>query len=137
MLYLAPNTSEQSIYVTAYEGRTLLDESFTDYLIVLYQNFGAIDYAFIANVESDNIRYTKILIDTNDDDPTNGNILVPADISGMFHYAIYGQNSDTNLDFMDDTVVGQVEIGTLIFTDSDTPYISVNTPTPSIKSYAG
>jgi hypothetical protein len=137
MIYLAANTASQKIRVTAYEGRMLLDESFTDYLVVFYQNFGDVDYAFIANVEEDNYRYSSFLIDTDDDDPTNGNILVPSNIEGFFTYIIYGQNSDTNLDPMDSSVVGEVERGYLRFTDTASLINNGNTPTPTIQSYAG
>ena len=137
MLYLIPNTSGQSLYVTAYEGRALLDESFTDYLVVLNQTLGSESFAFIANVETDNYRYSKFLIDTDDDDPTNGNLLVPENISGTFSYTIYGQNSSTNLDPLDSVVVGVIEIGTLIFVSETEYYNQNNIPIPIIESYGG
>lgn len=137
MLYLSPNTSGQTLYTTAYEGRQWLSEAFEQYLIVFYQNMGDTSYAFIGNVDSDNYRYTNFDIDTNDDDPTNGNILIPEEINGFFNYIIYGQNSTTNLDPLDSSVVGEVERGYLRILDPETAFNNDNTPTPTIGTYAG
>lgn len=137
MIRIAPNTAAQKLYTTAYQGRALLDESFSDYLIVFYQNIGDTQYAVIGDVETDNNRYTEFNIDTNDDDPTVGNVQIDEDINGFFRYFIYGQNSSTNLDPMDAVVVGEVERGLLYITDPNETFEADNVPEVTFKSYAG
>lgn len=137
MIRLAPNTAGQKIYTTAYQGRILLDESFSNYLILFYRGMGDTEYAFIGSVDSDNTRYTSFDIDTNSDDAVNGNILIPDAVNGYFHYIIYGQNSATNLDPMDATVVGEVERGLTYITDPNEQFTSVNTPEATFKVYDG
>jgi beta-glucanase (GH16 family) len=66
-------------------------------------------FACIFNVEYDNERYTQAALPTNNDDPVNGEILLTE--SGLYTYTIYGQNSDSNLDPTDASVVGVCEIG--------------------------
>lgn len=137
MITLAPNTSGQKIYTTAYQGRILLDESFSDYLILFYQGAGSVEYAFIGNVNTDNPRYTAFDIDTDTDAPTSGNVLIPDNINGIFYYIIYGQNSDSNLDPMDSVVVGEVERGYVRITDPAVTFNSDNTPEATFTTYAG
>lgn len=137
MITLAPNTSGQRFFTTAYQGRILLDESFTDYLILFYQSMGDNTYAFVGNVDIDNNRYTSFDIDTDTDDPTAGNVEIPESINGYFHYIIYGQNSSTNLDPLDASVVGEVERGLAHITNPATLWNSDNVGTPTFKVYAG
>ena len=137
MITLLPNTSGQKIYTTAYQGRALLDESFSDYLIIFYQALGSIEYALIGEIDTDNSRYTAFYIDTDADAPTSGNVLIPSDINGIFNYYIYGQNSATNLDPMDADVVGIVEQGLLRVGNPTETFEANNVPEPTFKSYAG
>jgi len=137
MLQLYPNTSGQTLYTTAYEAKQWLSETFTDYLITFQQEFGVVDFAFIGDIDSDNYRYTNFLIDTDDDDPTAGNLLIPTTTNGLFTYIIYGQNSITNLDPENAVVVGEVERGYLRIFESTEPFNNDNTPNPSIATYGG
>ena len=103
----------------------------------MYRGMGDTTYAFIGNVSTDNARYTAFDIDTNDDDAENGNILIPVTVNGYFDYIIYGQNSATNLDPLDATVVGELERGYVFITDPNEQFTSVNTPTSSFITHDG
>jgi hypothetical protein len=48
--------------------------------------------------------------------------------AGRYHYEVYGQNSDTNTDPTDASVVGKVEEGLMILSNG-TNYFDVSTPT--------
>ena len=77
-------------------------------------------YYLIANVNTENARYTKIDIGTDTDDAVNGSIQITS--TGQFYYTVYGQNSDTNLDPEDAAVVGIVEVGLLELVTQETYY---------------
>jgi len=130
MITLRPNYSiRQKILCTPFEARKFL-ASFTHYLVVLRNDSSEETLAFVGDVTFDNERYTQLQIRTNTDDPTNGNILLTE--SGLYTYTIYGQNSDSNLDPDDATVVGTCEVGPcrILFDgqayDFDTPSIPDN-----------
>lgn len=100
--------------------------AFDQYLLFLTNLATNETFACILNVEADNDRYTQALIGTNADEPTSGNMVISE--SGLYEYAIYGQNSTSNLNPNDATVVGQCEIGTLRITGEsawNTPVISI------------
>lgn len=113
------------MYVTPFEARKFL-ASFTDYLVVLRNDASEETYAFIANVIYDNERYSQFRISTATDNPTAGNILLTE--SGLYTYTIYGQNSDTNLDPEDASVVGVCEVGACRITDNQV-YFNYDSPT--------
>ena len=116
MIHLAPNALSNRVYVTPFEARKFL-AAFTDYLMVLKNNATEEEYALILNVVVDNERYTTGSIATDTDDPENGEILLTE--SGLYTYTIYGQNSATNLDPTDATVVGVCEIGACKVSDEE------------------
>lgn len=101
-------------------------DPFANYL-VLFQSMGSReDYYFIGNVETDNPRYTALSINTNNDDPLNGDILLEE--SGQYFYKVWGQNSTSNLDPTNVAVVALIEEGTLEVTGAigyDIPTINV------------
>lgn len=125
MITLRPNQAGQKIYCTPFEARKFL-ASFTDYLVVLRNDSSEETYAFIPNVTYDNERYSQFRISTATDNPTSGNILLTE--SGLYTYTIYGQNSDTNLDPDDASVVGTCEVGPCRILFDETPY-DFDTPT--------
>lgn len=125
MVNLLPNTAGQRMYCTPFEARKFL-ASFTDYLVVLRNDASEETYAFIANVIYDNERYSQFRISTATDNPTSGNILLTQ--SGLYTYTIYGQNSDTNLDPEDASVVGVCEVGACRITDNQV-YFDPDYPT--------
>ena len=126
MIHLEPNSAtEQNIYLTLQEMKKDFDP-FANYL-VLFQSMGSReDYYFIGNVETDNPRYTALSINTNNDDPLNGDILLEE--SGQYFYKVWGQNSTSNLDPTNVAVVALIEEGTLEVTGAigyDIPTINV------------
>lgn len=120
MIRLTANSSEeQYIYLTLQEMKKHYD-AFTNYLFIL-QNMATSDkLAFIGDVEVDNDRYTKIAVYTNQPLAVSSRILLTQ--TGMYRYSVYGQNSTTNLDPTDATVVGLLEVGTLEVPTTDDAY---------------
>ena len=114
MITLAPNSStEQFFYLTLQEAKKDFD-AFTNYLVEFRSLSSEEEFYFIADVVTDNARYTKISINTDANQPTAGHILLTE--SGQYSYKVWGQNSTTNLDPADATVVALIERGTLTVT---------------------
>ena len=111
MIHLNPNSAtEQFIYLTLQEMKKDLDP-FTHYLIIL-ENMASTDkHAFVGDVEVDNARYTKISVYTNQPLGTASRVLLIE--TGFYTYKAYGQNSSTNLNATDASVVCLLEQGTL------------------------
>lgn len=111
MIHLNPNSAtEQTIYFTLQEMKKDFD-TFANYLVHFQSMASREDYYFIGDVATDNPRYTALSIFTNVDDALNGDILLEE--SGQYFYKVYGQNSTTNLDPEDVSVVALIEQGTL------------------------
>ena len=85
--------------------------TFTNYLVLFQSMASRKSIYFIGDVETDNERYTALSIFTNNNDPTNGDILL--EDAGQYFYKVYGQNSTSNLDPTDAVVVALIEEGTL------------------------
>jgi hypothetical protein len=109
MNYLQTNTANQTLLFSLKEGGLLFDTTYTDYLLVI-QNEVTLALFYVIPIQiSENDRVTTLSISTNDDDPTNGSILV---VDGTrYNFIIYGQNSDTNLDPTNAVVVGEIKRG--------------------------
>lgn len=114
MIHLAPNTAQQIAYLTPFEARKFLP-AFTNYLMVITSQATDETVACVLSVLVDNERYTKIGIATNDTAPEDGEVLLTE--SGLYTYEVYGQNSVTNTDPTDASVVGLCEIGTMKLSD--------------------
>ena len=114
MIHLSPNTASNTVNVTPFEARKFLP-SFTNYLLVLVNEATKDRFACVFNFAFDNDRYTQGDLPTNNDDPVNGEILLTE--SGLYTYTIYGQNSDSNLDPNDASVVGVCEVGSCKVSD--------------------
>jgi hypothetical protein len=109
MNYLQTNTASQTLLLSLKEGVLLFDTTYTDYLLVIQNEVTLQTYYVIPIQISENDRVTTLAISTNDDDPTNGSILV---VDGTrYNFIIYGQNSDTNLDPTNAVVVGEIKRG--------------------------
>lgn len=108
MIRLQPNTATQTLYVSPFQARKYL-ASFTQYLVEFKNMANSKTYTIILRVDSDNERYTQATIGTNIDQATSGNITITD--TGFFTYTIYGQNSTTNLDPLNASVVGICEKG--------------------------
>jgi hypothetical protein len=114
MITLAPNSStEQFFYLTLQEAKKDFD-AFTNYLVEFRSLSSEEEFYFIADVVTDNARYTKISINTDANQPTAGHVLLTE--SGQYSYKVWGQNSTTNLDPTDSRVVAMIERGTLTVT---------------------
>jgi len=126
MITLLPNTASQILYCTPFSSRKDYDVTITNYLFVVQSLQTDAKYYFIANVDTDNARYTEISISTNVDAATSGNILLTD--SGQYSYIIYGQTNATNLDPTNIVVIGELERGLMTFTGDNawtTPSISI------------
>jgi len=118
MLHLRPNATTNRVVVSPYQARKFL-ATFTHYLVELKSEGEGTKYHFIPEPSSDNERYTRFGLATNSNDPTNGEILLQR--SGLYTYKIWGQNSATNLDPTDESVVGICEVGACKVSD-ELPY---------------
>lgn len=115
MIHLIPNTSEQFGYITPFEARKFLS-AFTHYLMVFESQATHNTFACVLDVSVDNERYTKFAIDTSVANASAGDVLITE--SGLYTYSVYGQNSSTNTNPQDATVVGVCEVGTAKFEDA-------------------
>ena len=111
MIHLNPNSAdEQFIYLTLAEMKKDFD-AFTNYLIILENMASTDQHAFVGDVEVDNARYTKISVYTNQPLGSSSRVLLTE--TGLYTYKAYGQNSSTNLNANDASVVALLEEGTL------------------------
>lgn len=108
MIHLTPNVEGNSVAVNPYQARKFLP-TFTTYLMALVEEATGNTTVFIPDVTEDNERYTRISLPTNAEDLVNGSIRLTR--SGLYTYKIFGQNSATNLDPEDASVVGICEVG--------------------------
>ena len=129
MIRLTPNSGTQAIYLTLQDAAR--DWTYTNYLFKLVNRMSKEAFYFVAYVVVDNPRYTRIDVATNTDDTNN----VLLEDTGYYDYAVYVQNSNTNLDPAN--ALAKVEIGTLFVTGaaiSNAPSITI---TDDIVYYGG
>lgn len=132
MVTLLPNTASQFIYLSL--GDRVKDfAAFTNYLVEFENQLSNKKYYLIGDPSVDNSRYTKLAISTNVDDATAGDIKIEE--TGLFNYAIYGQNSSTNLDPANATVVGTIAKGVLKVLTQETYYNAQTADIPSNVIY--
>lgn len=117
MVYLNTNTANQYAWLSLDEGRQYFNVAFTNYLLVLTYEMTGEKLAQVVDVITENERVTKIRLTT-----------VGLLDAGRYHYEVYGQNSDTNTDPTDASVIGKVEDGLMILSNG-TNYFDVSTPT--------
>jgi len=110
MIRLQPLTQDQEFYVTPFEARKFLP-TFVEYLFEFQSQATSEKFYMIGNALDDNERFSRFQIDTSADFPTSGDVKLAE--SGLYTFAIYGQNSGTNIDPTDASVVGLLERGTL------------------------
>ena len=125
MIHLQPNTGNQTIFASPFQARKFL-ASFTNYLLILTNVATEETFAAILVVGVDNERYSSFRFWTDSLDPEDGKVLLRE--SGLYTYEIYGQNSTTNTDPTDATVVGLCEIGPCKVADSaawDIPEVTI------------
>jgi len=117
MVYLNTNTANQYAWLSLDEGRQYFNVAFTHYLLVMTYEMTGEKLEQVVVVINENERVTKIRLTT-----------VGLIDAGRYHYEVYGQNSDTNTDPTDASVVGKVEEGLMILSNG-TNYFDVSTPT--------
>jgi len=117
MVYLNTNTANQDAWLSLDEGRAYFNVAFTHYLLVITYEMTGEQLAQVVTVINENERVTKIRLTTVG--------LVDA---GRYHYEVYGQNSSSNTDPTNASVVGLIEKGLMILQDG-TIYFDVSTPT--------
>ncbi len=135
MNYLQTNTASQTLLLSLKEGVLLFDTTYTNYLLVIQNEITLETFYVIPAQISENDRVTTLSISTNDDDPTNGSILVTN--GGRYNFIIYGQNSTTNLDPTDSDVVGEIKRGFIQFETVVNYYNQPNIIIPSDIEYNG
>lgn len=108
MIRLNPNSGTQAIFLTLQDAAR--DWQYTNYLFKLVHRMSKEEFFFVGDVVVDNPRYTRIDVATNTDD-TNNVLLTD---TGYYDYAVYVQNSESNLDPAN--ALAKVEIGTLFVT---------------------
>jgi hypothetical protein len=126
MIVLTTNTSAQHVYMTLQEGRAPLPV-FSHYLLVLtYEEHGAggSPVGTVPVVVYENYRTTLLIV-------TTAGIELP----GRYRYQVYGQNSPTNTDPEDASVVGLVEQGHLQINNGATYYAPPSFTIPSNVNY--
>ena len=117
MVYLNTTTANQYAWLSLDEGRQYFNVAFTHYLLVMTYEMTGEQLAQVVEVINENERVTKIRLSTVG--------LVDA---GRYHYEMYGQNSSTNINPNDSSVVGLVEKSLMVLQDG-TIYFDVSTPT--------
>jgi hypothetical protein len=124
MLILQPNQANQTGRLTLFEGKSVL-ETFTHYLLVLNLDDSGVTtsnkLAQVITVTLDNARITTFTCTT-----------VGLEYSGRYYYEVYGQNSASNIDPNNASVVGLIERGSAIISDNGTYYTdntTINTTT--------
>jgi hypothetical protein len=135
MNYLQTNTASQTLLLSLKEGVLLFDTTYTDYLLMIQNEITLETFYVIPAQISENDRVTTLAISTNDDDPTNGSILVVN--GGRYNFIIYGQNSDTNLDPQNADVVGEIKRGFIQMETLVNYYDQPNIIIPSDIEYNG
>lgn len=135
MNYLQTNTASQTLLLNLKSGSLLFATTYTNYLVVIQNEITLQKFYVIPSTISENDRITTLAISTNNDDPTNGSILVLN--GGRYNFIVYGQNSDANLDPTDDSVVGEIKRGFIQFETLVNYYDQPNIVIPSDIEYNG
>jgi len=121
MVYLNTNTAGQTLRLSLDEARQYYSTAFTDYLLLIYHeensNVGN-SIAQVPTIVVENQRYTELTVTT-----------IGLTLPGRYRYDVYGQNSNSNTDPNDASVVGLCERGYLYLNDSgvyfDVPTITI------------
>jgi hypothetical protein len=121
MVYLNTNTAGQTLRLSLDEARQYYSTAFTDYLLLIYHeensNVGN-SIAQVPPIVVENQRYTELTVTT-----------IGLTLPGRYRYDVYGQNSNSNTDPNDASVVGICERGYLYLNDSgvyfDVPTITI------------
>lgn len=111
MQYLAEDTATVTGYFTLDEGRAIFSLPFTHYLLTLTaedNGHSTEDSAQVLTVVTENTRYTKATFSTT------------GLKAGRYSFVIYAQDSASNTDKEDSSVVGIIERGLIQLTNDST-----------------
>lgn len=114
MIYLETNTSNQLIRLSLDESRQYYSTPFTHYLFILQHeenSTSGVDLNQVPTIIGENQRITILLVTT-----------ASLTIAGRYRYYVYGQNSSTNTNPQDASVVGLCEVGWANLSDGSTAY---------------
>ena len=103
MIYLNTNEADQTVLLTLKEMRQTLTSEYNDYLVVLTSDDngeGTATLAQVADINYENDRITSLTVTT-----------LSITVAGRYRYEVYGQNSASNIDPSNASVVGLVERG--------------------------
>jgi len=114
MIYLNTNTSNQQVFLSLDEARQYFSTAYTDYLLVLTHEENSTTGTYLAQVPtivSESVRITQLLVTT-----------ITLTLPGRYRYEVYGQNSNSNTDPDDASVVGLLERGYAVLKSNDQWY---------------
>jgi hypothetical protein len=114
MIYLETDTPNQLIRLSLDEARQYFATPFTHYLFILTHEENSIvgvDLKQVPTIIGENQRITILLVTT-----------ASLTLAGRYRYEVYGQNSSTNTNPTDASVVGLCQIGWSILSDGSTAF---------------
>ena len=114
MIYLTTNTANQTVFLSLDEARQYFATAFTHYLIIITHEENSTtgeELAQVATVVLENVRITQLTITT-----------VGLTLAGRYRYVVYGQNSSSNINPTDGSIVGVVQRGYVVLTDNEQFY---------------
>ena len=112
MIYLNTNQSNQQVFLSLDETRQYYATAFTDYLIILTHEENSTTGTYlaqVANILNENTRITQLQITT-----------VGLTLAGRYRYEVYGQNSSSNINPADASVIGLLERGYVVLQGNTT-----------------
>lgn len=129
MIYLETNTSNQLIRLSLDESRQYFSTPFTHYLFILAHeenSTAGVDLKQVATIIGENQRITILNVTT-----------AGLTLAGRYRYMVYGQNSSSNTNPSDASVVGLCEIGYASMSDGSTAYDVQDIPIQDDVIYNG
>lgn len=120
MIYLLTDTPAQTIYLQLDETRQYFATPFTHYLLILTHEENSTTgdkLAQVAQIVNENVRITELLVTTD-----------KLTLAGRYRYDVYGQNSGSNVNPNNVSVVGLLKRGYVVLTDN-TQFYDVPTDT--------
>jgi hypothetical protein len=110
MIYLQTDTPAQTVYLQLDETRQYFATPFTHYLFILTHEENSTTgdkLAQVAQIVNENVRITELMIGTD-------RLTLP----GRYRYDVYGQNSGSNINPNNASVVGLCKRGYVVLTDN-------------------
>jgi hypothetical protein len=130
VFYLETNTAAQTIRLSLNEARYFL-EAYTHYLIILTSKATGETFSFVADVVSEDARITEITVSTATNNPSSSAVIISE--GGQYIYTVYGQNSSTNTDPDNATVVGIAQRGQCVLRGNTTYFVESTTTVPDAE----